>query len=191
MWSPLRGIATDLSKTPNELRGFFGLTEYYQKFVKVYITIAWPLIEQWNKDSFQWGNTATQAFEKLKQAMSNVPIFTWNGKQDSECSVKMGGSLQPLALPGQVWEEVTLDFIDWLPRSDRFIVILAVVNRLSKYEHFIPLYYPYTAVTIVVAFVRKVVWLHGISESIVTDWDKSQSFLESYSSYKSQCWKEA
>ena len=64
-----------------------------------------------------------------------------------------------------------MDFIDGLPKSEGYTVILVVVDKLSKYAHFVPLRHPYTTKTVAAAFLREVVRLHGIPESIISDRD--------------------
>jgi hypothetical protein len=50
-------------------------------------------------------------------------------------------------------------------------VILSVVDRFSKYCHFIPLTHPYTAVSMAQAFFTDIVRLHGVPQSIMSDRD--------------------
>jgi hypothetical protein len=51
----------------------------------------------------------------------------------------------PLPVPTAVWANIGLDFVEALPRVGWKSVILTVVDRFSKYCHFIPLAHPYTA----------------------------------------------
>ena len=65
-----------------------------------------------------------------------------------------------------------MDLIDDLPKLDGFSVIFVIVDRLSKYAHFVPLKHPYTTLTVASAFLREVVRLHRIPESNVSDGDR-------------------
>jgi hypothetical protein len=46
------------------------------------------------------------------------------------------GLLQSLSISIQCWEEVSMDFITGLPKSDGNTIIMVVVDRLTKYAHF-------------------------------------------------------
>ncbi|KAA0042970.1 putative retroelement pol polyprotein [Cucumis melo var. makuwa] len=65
-----------------------------------------------------------------------------------------------------------MDFIEGLPKSSRWEVIFAAVDRMSKYAHFIALKHPYTAKSAAKVFVKEVVRWHGYPRSIVSDPDK-------------------
>lgn len=60
-----------------------------------------------------------------------------------------------------------MDFIVSLPKSNGYDVVLVMVDRLSKYGHFIPIKHPYSTKSKAKVFVRDIVKLHGIPSSIV------------------------
>jgi hypothetical protein len=86
--------------------------------------------------------------------------------------MQLAGLLQPLPIPAQIWTDVSMEFIKGLPSSNGYIVIMVVVDRLTKYAHFVTLKHPFSIVIVAKIFVANVVRLHGIPTSIVSDQNK-------------------
>lgn len=92
-------------------------------------------------------------------------------KQCKSENVLYPGMLQPLPIPEKPWSQVTMDFIEALPNSEGRSVIWVVVDRITKYSHFIALKHPYTAENLTEIYYNQIHKLPGFPEVIVSDRD--------------------
>lgn len=87
-------------------------------------------------------------------------------------TVAPAGLLQPLPIPSDKWESVSMDFITQLPCTQAgYDAVLVVCDRLSKLVHFIPTTTTAKAEDVARLFVDNIVKLHGLPASIVSDRD--------------------
>lgn len=112
------------------------------------------------------------AWPKLKQSVQKFVASCSICQQAKVEHIKTPGLLQPLQVPTQAWEMVSLDFIEGLPISHKCDVILVVIDRFSKYGHFFPLKHPFTALQVAQVFIDNIYRLHGLPQIIVSDRDR-------------------
>ena len=55
-----------------------------------------------------------------------------------------------------------MDFIEGLPQSGSYNAILVVVDKFSKFAHFISLRHPFTTASVAKIFMDQVYRLHGL-----------------------------
>lgn len=82
------------------------------------------------------------------------------------------GFLQPLPLPEKAWYDISMDFVEGLPLFKGNSTILVVVDRLTKYGHFIALSHLVTTTLVSLEYLQQTYKLHGRYELIVSDRDK-------------------
>ncbi|WVZ51749.1 hypothetical protein U9M48_002862 [Paspalum notatum var. saurae] len=80
------------------------------------------------------------------------------------------GLLQPLKIPEWKWEEISMDFIVGLPRTQKgYNSIWVVVDRLTKVAHFILVNTTYLGARLAELYVFRIVCLHGVPKRIISD----------------------
>ncbi|WVZ70752.1 hypothetical protein U9M48_019394 [Paspalum notatum var. saurae] len=80
------------------------------------------------------------------------------------------GLLQPLKIPEWKWEEISMDFIVGLPRTQKgYNSIWVVVDRLTKVAHFIPVNTTYSGARLAELYISRIVCLHGVPKRIISD----------------------
>ena len=100
-------------------------------------------------------------------------------KYISECDIcervkadhmRTPGFLQPLPITVWKWEDISMDFVVGLPCTTKgYDSIWVIVDRLTKSAHFLPVDTRYSAKKYAKLYFDRVVTLHGVSLTIVSD----------------------
>lgn len=83
------------------------------------------------------------------------------------------GLLLPLPIAREPWEMITMDFIDGLPQSGKHNCLLVIVDKRTRFAHFLPLAHPYTASKIALLYMNQIYKIHGFPAAIISDRDRS------------------
>jgi hypothetical protein len=78
--------------------------------------------------------------------------------------------LQPLMIPEWKWEEISIDFIVGLPKTQSgYDSIWVIIDRLSKVAHFFLVKTTYKGSKLAELYIARIVCLHGVPKKIVSD----------------------
>ena len=143
---------------PTQEKSSFGIAHLSSRralrFLKTYHRV---------KKDFFWDGLKSD----IKKFVAKCFVFQQNKVE----TIKTLGLLQPLAIPSQCWEDISMDFIMGPPKFEGKSVMMVVVHRFIKYAHFYALSHPFKASTVATAFMDTIQKLHGTPKIIVNDKD--------------------
>jgi hypothetical protein len=75
-----------------------------------------------------------------------------------------------LPIPTWKWEDISMDFVVGLPKTSKeYDSIWVIVDRLTKTTHFLPVKVKYPVVTYAEIYIARIISLHGVPKTIVSD----------------------
>src|SRR6266481_4874454 len=98
-----------------------------------------------------------------------------------DTSKKPSGLLHSLPIPNRPWQSIGMDFMGPLPVSSNYNYLLVVIDHLTSQVHLLPTTTHVTLKEVAWIFLKEIVRLHGVPDSIVSDRD--MKFISSF-------WKE-
>ena len=139
------------------------------------------ILEEAHSSAYAMHPGSTKMYRTLKE------YYWWSGMKRevaeyvSKCVIcqqvkaerqKPSGLLQPLPIPEWKWERIIMDFVFKLPPTvQRHDDIWVVVDRLTKFTHFIPIREKFSPQKLAELFMNHIVSLHGVPVLIISDRD--------------------
>ena len=114
------------------------------------------------KDTYWWNEMKKDIAEFVSKCLTCQQV-----KLEHQ---RLAGLLQPLPILEWKWDMIAMDFVTGLPRTTGgFDSIWVIVDRLTKSAHFLPVKKTYSTDRLVRLYVSRIVCLHGVPVSIVSD----------------------
>jgi len=122
---------------------------------------------------------SNKMYQDLKQQFWWTRMKREIAKYVSECDIcrrvkashlRPAGTLQPLSIPEWKWEDISMDFIVGLPRTQKgYDSIWVIVDRLTKAAHFLPVKTTYLTKQYAELYMNRILSLHGVPKTIISD----------------------
>ena len=77
--------------------------------------------------------------------------------------------LQPLLIPEDRWDTISMDFIVELPESGGYDAVMVVVDSVGKWSHFIEMVTTVTAASAANLYLCNIWKLHGLPQKVISD----------------------
>jgi hypothetical protein len=90
------------------------------------------------KERFSWKGLKDDVLKHIRECITC--------QQNKSEQTHLTGLLQPLPIPEQKWESISMDFITGLPRVRGKDCLFVVVDRLTKFAHFFAIPTDYKAI---------------------------------------------
>lgn len=139
------------------------------------------ILEEAYKSKLSFHPGATKMYQDLKK------MFGWPGMKKEvveyvqSCLVcqnakiehqKPAGLLQSFDVPEWKWDNIAMDFVLGLPRTQKkYDAIWVIIDRLMKCAHFLPINHRISLESLTYLYIKEVVRLHGVPASIISDRD--------------------
>ena len=79
------------------------------------------------------------------------------------------GILKPNPVPDAPWQDLSMDFVVWLPESKGYDAIWVVVDRLTKLHHMVPCKSTYSSEDLADLFLHNIWKHHGLPSTVISD----------------------
>ena len=123
------------------------------------------ILNLWNIIQLKYYNQWVSYLWYVQQFYKSYITCMWSKPQHH----KPYGSLKQLIIPEQLWNSISMDFIEKFLSFSGFDTILFIVNWLTKQAIFIPAYDTIMSVDLAYLFVLHVFFKHGVSSHVISN----------------------
>ena len=107
---------------------------------------------------------------KMKKEIAAYDARCDNCNRVKAIHLKSAGLLQPLPIPGQKWEEISMDFIIGLPLTQQgHDSIWVIVDCLTQSAHFVPVNTRYLVGKYAELYISQIMRLHRVPRALISD----------------------